>query len=518
MMKKPLILPLALLISAAFNPAMAEEKIVTLLNTNDIESVYEPVDAFWNKDIDKIGGIPYLATLIKQVRAEEDTSFLFDAGDIYTGSLSKKTKGKLPFDLYSAMGYDVITLGNHEFEYGWQSLKETMPRASFPTLNANIVFEDNDAPFAQPYTIVEKDGVRIGVIGVMGIDAFYNTMWKGNRKGLTIKDPVETVQYWADKIHDDVDMIVVLTHQNKTAPMQTDKEADPEVQRGFDEDYAMAGKLKNVDVIFGGHSDNGLWEPVVHPETGVVVSLTFGQGKYLGFNRFSVDTETDQVRFLDGKLIPVESSKLVRDAKTGALIDAAREQYPELAEQIATIDKTAFRRYYRESNIGNLVADLMREAGNADIAMMSSGSIRVDLNKGPVTMENVMDVFPFTDKLSVVSLNGKQVKDLLEYSYKLPYGLAQFSGIEATYDSTKPEGQRLLTLNINGDKVVDDKQYKVATYSYAASGGDGYKMFAEGKLLSEGDSVTQVLIDQFKAKKNIKVPDAGRQVDVSRVN
>lgn len=121
MMKKPLILPLALLISAAFNPAMAEEKIVTLLNTNDIESVYEPVDAFWNKDIDKIGGIPYLATLIKQVRAEEDTSFLFDAGDIYTGSLSKKTKGKLPFDLYSAMGYDVITLGNHEFEYGWQS-------------------------------------------------------------------------------------------------------------------------------------------------------------------------------------------------------------------------------------------------------------------------------------------------------------------------------------------------------------------------------------------------------------
>ncbi len=200
------------------------------------------------------------------------------------------------------------------------------------------------------------------------------------------------------------------------------------------------------------------------------------------------------------------------------MIDTAREQYPELAEQIATIDKTAFRRYYRESNIGNLVADLMREAGNADIAMMSSGSIRVDLNKGPVTMENVMDVFPFTDKLSVVSLNGKQVKDLLEYSYKLPYGLAQFSGIEATYDSTKPEGQRLLTLNINGDKVVDDKQYKVATYSYAASGGDGYKMFAEGKLLSEGDSVTQVLIDQFKAKKNIKVPDTGRQVDVSRVN
>ena len=78
---------------------------------------------------------------------------------------------------------------------------------------------------------------------------------------------------------------MVLTHQNRTAPMQTDKEADPEVQRGFDEDYALAGELRGVDVIFGGHSDHGLWEPVRHPDTGTLVGLTFGQGKYLGLMR-----------------------------------------------------------------------------------------------------------------------------------------------------------------------------------------------------------------------------------------
>ncbi|MCV5245574.1 5'-nucleotidase C-terminal domain-containing protein, partial [Escherichia coli] len=87
----------------------------------------------------------------------------------------------------------------------------------------------------------------------------------------------------------------------------------------------------------------------------------------------------------------------------------------------ATINDTAYRRYYRESNVGNLVADMMREAAKADVGMISSGSIRVDLNKGPVTMENVMDLFPFTDKLSVVKLNGAQLKELLEYSYTLPY-------------------------------------------------------------------------------------------------
>ncbi len=518
-MKKKIASPIMLSMIAAMigvsNSAVAEIRNVTLLHTNDIESVYEPVDAFWNPNISRIGGIPYLATLIKEVRAQEETSFLLDAGDIFTGSLAKKTKGKLSFDLYSAMGYDAITLGNHEFEYGWETLKQNMPRAAYPVLNANIKFEQNNAPFAQPYTIIERNGIRIGVIGVMGVDAFYNTMWKGNRKGLTVDDPTEVTQFWVDKIRDEVDMVVVLTHQNKTAPMQTDKEADPEVQRGFDEDYEMAGKLKGVDVIFGGHSDHGLWKPVVHPKTGTLIGLTFGQGKYLGYTKFVVDTEKRSVSLLEGKLIPVESDKLQRDTKTGQLIDNARAQFPKLNQELAKIDKTAFRRYYRESNVGNLVADMMREAGKADLSMISSGSIRVDLNKGPVTMENVMDLFPFTDKLSVVELTGKQVKELLEYSYKLPYGLAQFSGIEAKYDGKKPEGQRLLTLKIQGKAVKDTQTYKVATYSYAASGGDGYKVFADGKLLSESGSITQTLIDQFKAKKHVKVPALGRQVDVS---
>lgn len=513
---KSLLLSVSIITATTALPSWAEVKEVTLLHTNDIESVYDPVEAFWNNNIEMIGGIPYLASLIKQTRAQEGTNFLLDAGDIYTGALSKKTKGKLPFDLYSSMGYDVITLGNHEFEYGWKSLVDTMPRASFPVLNANIFHEASDTRLAQPYTIIERDGVKLGVIGVMGIDAFYNTMWKGNRKGLTIKDPIETAQYWADKIREDVDMIVVLTHQNKTAPMQTDKEADHEVQRGFDEDYEMAGKLTGVDVIFGGHSDNGLIEPVVHPDTGTVIGLTFGQGMHLGYTKFTVDTEKHDVHFLGGKLIPVESVKLKRDEASHQLIEKVRTDHPELSDELATIDKAASRKYYRESNIGNLVADLMREKVDADIAMISSGSIRVDLNKGPVTRENIMNLFPFTDKLTVVELTGENLKELLEYSYTLPYGLAQFSGIESTYNSTMPEQQRLVSLKVNGKTVNDTQRYTVATYSYAASGGDGYVVFNKGNTISKGESVTQVLIEGFVENKKLKVPKLGRQIDISR--
>ena len=141
------------------------------------------------------------------------------------------------------------------------------------------------------------------------------------------------------------------------------------------------------------------------------------------------------------------------------MIATARKQYPELSQKIATINEVAFRRYYRESNIGNLVADLMREEAGSDIAMMSSGSTRVDLNKGPVTVENVTNVFPFTDTLNVVKISGKQLDELLEYSYTLPYGLAQFSGIEARYDSQRPEGDRLLSLTVNGKPVNMNEKY-----------------------------------------------------------
>ncbi|MEO1217438.1 MAG: metallophosphatase, partial [Bacteroidota bacterium] len=303
---------------------------LTLLYTNDIESVYEPVQAFWNPDIEYIGGMPQLSSLIKQERAKASTSFLLDAGDIFTGSLSQATEGKLAFDIYSAMGYEALTIGNHEYEYGWEKLREVMQRARFPMLNANIFYAGTDIPFARAYTILEKNGIRLGIIGIMGIDAFTNTIMKKHVEGLEVHDPAPIVQMWVDKLKPEVDMIVVLTHQNRTAPMQTDKEADPEVQRGFDEDFALAGKVRGIDMIIGGHSDHGLWEPVQHPETGTWIGLTFGQGKYLGYARFNLNREEGKVKLEEGRLIPVNADELEADPSILGLIQEARSEHPEL--------------------------------------------------------------------------------------------------------------------------------------------------------------------------------------------
>ena len=494
----------------------SEIKEIAILHTNDIESVYEPIPATWRDDMELIGGISHLATLIRNTRKSEDISFLVDAGDIFTGALSKKSEGKLPFDLYSAMNYDTLTLGNHEFEYGWEKLVETIPRANFPVLNANIVHETSGELIAQPYVILERSGVKVGVIGVMGIDAFYNTMASFHRTGLTIKDPTETAQYWADKIRDEVNIIVVLTHQNRTAPMQTNKESDPSVQRGFDEDYAMAGNLRGVDVIFGGHSDNGLKQPVIHPKTGTVIGLTFGQGMHLGYTKFKVDTQKHDAEFIEGYLIPVNSKQLPEDKQTASLINGYRKIYPELLEVLSVVSEPLMRKYNEESSIGNLLTDYMREAAQSDIAFLNSGAIRADFNTGDVTLEQLINVYPFKDNLTVIELTGNQIEKLIEYSLTLPYGIGQVSGLKIKYDSTQDEMKRVIDIKVNGNDLMNNEKYTVSVSGYLAKGGDGYRVFPEGQFINDDKPFQDALYEEFKKRKIIEIPVPGRLIDISK--
>ncbi len=127
------LLPLILLALAACQPAgetvQPDSTTVTLLFTNDVESAYDPIPAFWLEDQEMIGGIAEMTTLIKNIRQTEPNVFLFDSGDIFTGALAKLTEGRLAFELMITMGYDAMAIGNHEFEYGheifaWQKNRQ----------------------------------------------------------------------------------------------------------------------------------------------------------------------------------------------------------------------------------------------------------------------------------------------------------------------------------------------------------------------------------------------------------
>ena len=498
---------------AASSALAAEDKTVTLLFTNDVESAYLPIPAYWLDDLDMIGGIAEMTSLINEIRESEPNTFLFDSGDVFTGSLAKLTEGALAFELMISMGYDAMAIGNHEFEFGAEILAWEKNRAPFPVLGANMFYRDTDHPFAPPHAILERNGVRIGIIGIMGQDAA-TAIIPSFIAPLDVRVPAEAVKRSVDELRDDVDLIVLLTHQGKTAPMQTDAESDPRLQRDIDADIALAGAVDGIDVLFAGHADAGTPEPVVHPTTGTLIMQTYGQATHLGYLQLVLDETTGEITSYDGKLIPVDAARLAPDPIIFAKLEKYRAAYPEILEKAGRTEARMNRRYVEESDVGNLFADILCEASGADIGFIHSGSLRKDLPGGDVTLADILDTYPFVDDLVVLEMTGAQIERALIQSLTLERGILQVSGIEVVYDMSRPERERLVSVSRAGHPIAASDTFSVALGGFLAEGGDLYDVFPETKTLRTVGKVSDNIIAYFRQNDIVAVPRRGRQTSV----
>ncbi len=497
--------------------AKAADREVTLLFTNDFESAFDPTPAFWRDDINMIGGAAEIATLIDQIRDQEELVFLFDSGDIFTGILSKLTEGAVPMEMMITMGYDAMAIGNHEFEYGWESFAEQKHRMPFPVLGANMFYKDSGRRYAQPYTIVERDGFRIGVIGIMGQDAG-TAIIPSHVSGVDVQDPIPVVQEWVDKLRSEVDIILALTHQGKTAPMQTDDEAHPEIQRGIVADYQMAGKVKGIDVLFGGHADAGTEEPIVHHETGTLIMQTYGQGTRLGKLKIVFDEGSGTIESYKGELVPVVSDELQPHPVIKEKLAHYRSQFPELQEPVFFANERLTRQYNTESDLGNLYADVLRDVYNAEIAFINAGALRKDLPQGEVPLADLMDSFPFQDEMVVLEMSGDQILEVLEQSLTLERGMLQVSGLFVRYDMNQTIGNRVLDVTVLGRELDSNAVYKVATIEIVAQGADLFSTFAEAKrITAKGSQSTfaETLESYLRGRGRVNRPESGRLVPVA---
>ena len=201
-----------------------------------------------------------------------------------------------------------------------------------------------------PYAIVEKEGFRVGVVGAIGQDA-RSVVIASNVDALEFTDPREAVQEAVDYLRPDVDVVVLLTHQGKTGPMQTDQEAHPEMWRDFEADIALSGSVDGIDVHFAGHAHRGIEEPYVHPETGTVIMQTYGHGTRLGYLKLTVDTDSGEILERNGKLLLVESEKLEPDPVMAQKIAAYKADYPEIQRVVGRTASRVVRRYNEESDL-----------------------------------------------------------------------------------------------------------------------------------------------------------------------
>jgi 2',3'-cyclic-nucleotide 2'-phosphodiesterase (5'-nucleotidase family) len=482
---------------------------ITILYTNDFHSAFEPIPAYWLNGAPRLGGAAHLATLVERERTAAKTSFLFDSGDMFTGTISAMTNGEALMEMMSLMRYDAMGVGNHEFDYGWRLFDRAMTRVPFPVLCCNVRHRGNGIRFARPYTILERNGARLGVIGVMGSKAARFTIMPSKVAELEFTDPVEETRQCVAELQPHVDLVVVLAHQGLPGPMQSDAENDPEVQRAMDEDIAFCGTVRGIHVYIAAHSHRGLEQPIIHPETGTILTQTYGYGTRLGRLRLAVKERRIVRHQVD--LLKVWSDQLPPNEAVARRMAHFRQMLaPRIGPAFGKASARLTRKYNRESPLGALIADAMRERAGCQAALTNAGGLRADLPEGPIDRARVLDAFPFLNTSVTLALSGRDLKLALEQGFSLQAGMVQVSELEAQYDLKRAVGGRLVRLTLGGQPVQDDTLYQVAVNSFMAEGGDGYESLKRGRRLREDPLLSEVLSDYIRQRGVVDPPRMGR--------
>lgn len=507
----------ALLPSRAFEQVGSTTEKVTILYTNDFHAAIEPRVASWLPGQPMIGGSACLAGLIEHIRRTEPNVVLFDSGDQLTGpAISLLTKGEAVFDLMRAMHYDAMALGNHEFDYGIAQLQKLIYSVPFPVLGANIFYKGTDIPFTRPYAVIETGDVRIGVIGIIGSDAASVTL-PSQVTSLEFRDPIPYVRKYVEELKPKTDMIVVLAHQGKTGPMATDAEAHPEMQRDFEADKALAAAVPGIDVLVGGHAHRGIETPFVSPVTGTIIVQTYGNGTTLGYLQVTLDKERKRIVAHEGRLIRVINKEIQPSPSVSRSLEQWKAKVKAMTSEVIGEAAEDFTRdYNRESPLGNLLTDILRQVTGAEIAFYNSGGIRGEIKRGPITVGDVISVCPFLNTITRMELTGSQIKEIIEQGLTLERGIIQVSGLKVVYDERREPGKRIVRVEHGGKPLEDEKFYSVATINFLAEGGDLYETFRRGRNVHDtGILVSQAFIDYVRRAKRVSTKVEGRLVAVA---
>lgn len=467
--------------AAAETTTMAGKTVI--LHTNDVHGAVE--------------GYAYIAQLKADYEAKGAEVILVDAGDFSQGTTYvSSTKGADAVTMMNAAGYDVVTLGNHEFDYGYAQLKENMSKAKFKVVCADVFNEDGTPIFDASYTYTTKSGVKVGFFGMETPE----TQTKANPaliKGLTFADKDAFTKAAADQVAalKDADVVICLAH------LGVDAESAP--YRSTD----LYAAVKGIDFIVDGHSHTVMTKG----EKGEPIQSTGTAFKNIG-----VIVIDDASKKIESNSLYEIKEDTAKDATVAAeakvIVDRVNNEYGvKFATSKVELNGAKAPNGNRdvETNNGDLITDAMRwkVLQNKDgltvnedhvVAITNGGGIRAAIAKGDVTKKDINTVLPFGNTVAVVYVTGEQLLEALEAStFSTPTavgGFPQVSGINFTIhtgkaydknDATYPEStyygpktiNRVVINSVNGKEFKANEVYAVVTNNFCAAGGDTYYAF-----------------------------------------
>jgi len=470
---------LSVLLAAAFLAACAALRAgdadlvrLTLLQINDVY-VLAPVDGGHR------GGMARLATLVRQARRENPNTVFVLAGDTLSPSLeSRVLRGAQMVAALNAIGLDLATFGNHEFDFGPGVLRERIAESRFVWLSSNVVDRSSGRAFggAAPDLLLTFDGVPVGFFGLTTPE----TAWLSNPgPDVVFGDPRAAAGEAVARLRArGARVVVAVSHQGMAA----------------DKTLAAAG---GADVILGGHEH----EPLIAEEGKTLITKAGSDGRYL--------VEVDLWVARDGRLVERSwtfrevSRRVPADPAVAALVAgyAARldaDRGVVVGRTATDLEAHSGKLTTEETNLGDFIADAMRERLQSAVALINGGAIRGNrtLPAGSLTQGDVGELLPFVNVVMKLEMTGRELSRALEHGLaQVDHqggGFLQVSGVRLVWDPARSAGARLVQAEVGGRPLAEATVYTVAVLDYLYRGGDGYAEFGRAKVLVNRESGPQL--------------------------
>jgi len=432
---------------------MKNLKKLTILHSNDLHG------DFMAKEVDEelMGGISMLSGYVGKVRREEENVIYAIAGDMFRGSvIDSEYKGISTIEIMNILAPDVVTLGNHEVDYGLAHLLFIEKCAQFPIINANMYLTTNYARLFQSHVILRVDGMKILFIGLLTESVLNST--KQDRLIGAIVDVHEAAREVGKICNayrtEDIDFTVLLTHI------------------GFEEDKKLAKALDpnwGVDIIIGGHSHTYLEEPE-EVEGIPIVQAAHGTDQIGRFDIW-VDTDNNCIDSYTWNLMPIDDDYCPRDYQIEDVIKKYKDRTDPKYCRVVTrfLDCYTHPARHQETMLGRVLADAFKESLGVDMVFLGSGSIRGE-ELGPlVQYQDLMQVFPYNDTIYRLVVDGKTLCRMIRHILRdgALEGFTEFyqfsEGLRIEYDTAKKE---VVRIQFEGKDVEDEDRFTLAVQSF----------------------------------------------------
>lgn len=489
---KSLVLAMIMVMSVALTNTtlvFADSNELTIVHIND---THARVRSSMDKEGNLTGvGFDRITTYKNQLLESNPNVLLLDAGDTIHGQpIATLSQGESIVRLLNLMGIDALVPGNHDFNYGFDRLKELEEMMNFPLIAANVADKSGNLVF-EPYIIKEMEGFKVGIFGL----ATPETAWKTNPANVStieFTDIVEGAKKSVAALEEaGVDVIIALAHLGL-----------------YEGDYTsdiIANEVDGIDVIVDGHSHTTLEEGLMINNT-----LIVSRGEYdKAFGVVTLKIENGEVTEKTARLIKAaDSIDIEPDSSVLSLLTEIEEDVQEILNTVignSAVELDGSRENVRtgESNLGQLLTDSMKATSGADIAITNGGGIRASIPAGEITKNHIVTAFPFGNYLVTKNIKGSDVVSALEVgSAGYPDQLGAFSHVSGlTYNlaPNMPAGSRVTDVMVGSSPIDMDREYLVVTNDFMAAGGDGYVMFKDQPVVNEFDSLDEVLIDYIQS-------------------